>query len=39
MPVHTQYRSQIRDCKIGKNVTIVEPVNLYECTIGDNTKI
>ena len=39
MPVHTQYRSQIRNCKIGKNVTIVEPVNLYECTIGDSTKI
>ena len=39
MPVHTQYSVQIRDCNIGKNVTIVEPVNLYECTIGDNTKI
>jgi acetyltransferase-like isoleucine patch superfamily enzyme len=39
VPVHTQYSVQIRDCNIGKNVTIVEPVNLYECTIGDNTKI
>ena len=39
MTAHIQYRSQIRDCNIGKNVTIVEPVNLYECTIGDNTKI
>ena len=39
MPAHIQDRSQIRDCNIGQNVTIVEPVNLYECTIGDNTKI
>ena len=34
-----EYKSQIRDCKIGKNVTIVHPVNLYECEIGDNTFI
>ena len=29
----------IRDVKFGKNVVIVEPVNLYECIIGDNTFI
>ena len=29
----------IKDCKIGKNVIIREPVNLYKCEIGDNTKI
>ena len=23
-----------KDCKIGENVTIIEPVNLYGCTIG-----
>ena len=25
----------IRDVTFGENVTVVEPVNLYECTIGD----
>ena len=34
-----EYQSQIRDCKIGKDVTIVHPVNLYECEIGDDTFI
>ena len=34
-----EYQSQIRDCKIGKDVTIVHPVNLYECEIGDGTFI
>ena len=29
----------IRDVKFGKNVVIIEPVNLYECIIGDNTFI
>lgn len=29
----------IRDIKIGKNCTIIAPVNLYECTIGDNCFI
>lgn len=32
-------KSQIRDVKFGKNVTIVEPVNLYECEIGDDSFI
>jgi acetyltransferase-like isoleucine patch superfamily enzyme len=30
---------QIRDVKFGKNVTVVCPVNLYECKIGDNCFI
>ena len=30
------YKISIRDVKFGKNVKIVEPVNLYECSIGDN---
>jgi acetyltransferase-like isoleucine patch superfamily enzyme len=29
----------IRDVRFGEGVTIVEPVNLYECTIGDNCFI
>jgi acetyltransferase-like isoleucine patch superfamily enzyme len=31
--------SGIRDVLFGKNVTVVEPVNLYECRIGDNCFI
>ena len=33
------YEARIKDCKISKNVRIVKPVNLYECTIGPNTNI
>ncbi len=29
----------IKNVKFGKNVTIVEPVNLYGCDIGDNSFI
>src|SRR6188472_3494130 len=29
----------VRDVQFGENVTIVEPVNLYECKIGDNSFI
>ena len=29
----------IRDVDFGKNVTVVEPVNIYNCTIGDNSFI
>jgi acetyltransferase-like isoleucine patch superfamily enzyme len=32
-------RSQIRDVQFGFNVTVVEPVNLYECKIGDDCFI
>lgn len=31
--------NNIRDVKFGKNVTIYQPVNLYKCEIGDNTRI
>lgn len=31
--------SEIRDVQVGENITIVEPVNLYECKIGDNSFI
>ncbi|MFC2088630.1 acyltransferase [Calditrichota bacterium] len=31
--------NQIRDVKFGKNVTVYQPVNLYQCEIGDNSRI
>ena len=30
---------EIKDVAFGKNVTVVEPVNLYECKIGGNSFI
>ena len=32
----TIYKCQLRDIKYGKNVKIVEPVNIYEVELGDN---
>ena len=32
-------KSRIINVKFGKNVTIIEPVNLYNCSIGDNSFI
>lgn len=32
-------RSQIREVEFGLNVKVVEPVNLYECRIGDDCFI
>ena len=32
-------KTQIRDVEFGKNVTVVEPVNLYECNIRDDCFI
>ena len=29
----------IKNVNFGKNVTVVEPVNMYDCTIGDNCFI
>jgi len=29
----------IRDVEFGENVVIIEPVNLYDCAVGDNTFI
>jgi acetyltransferase-like isoleucine patch superfamily enzyme len=29
----------IRDCAIGKNTNIREPVNFYKCSIGENCRI
>jgi len=35
----TVYPSQIKDVSFGINVNIVEPLNIYGCSIGDNTFI
>lgn len=29
----------IKNVKFGKNVKIIEPVNIYNCSIGDNSFI
>ena len=29
----------IKNVKLGKNITIIEPVNIYGCTIGDNSFV
>ena len=29
----------VKNCQLGENVKIIEPVNLYECFIGDNCFI
>lgn len=33
------YQATIRDVRFGEKVTVVEPVNMYECEIGDNTFV
>lgn len=33
------WSSAIRDVTFGENVIVVEPVNIYECSIGDDTFI
>lgn len=33
------FKSKIKNVKFGKNLTIVEPVNIYDCKIGDNTFV
>ena len=39
MGVPISKHSEIRDVQFGENVTVVGPVNLYECKIGDNSFI
>lgn len=39
MPEPTLYQSAIRDVVFGKNVKVVQPVNLYECHIGQDCFI
>jgi len=33
------YKSQIKDVQFGENVKVVEPANIYGCSIGDNSFI
>lgn len=33
------FKSAVRDVSFGENVTIVEPVNIYDCEIGENSFI
>ena len=33
------YKSQIKDVQFGENVKVMEPVNIYGCTIGSNSFI
>lgn len=33
------YKSQLKDVQFGENVKVVEPVNIYGCTIGSNSFI
>jgi len=33
------YKSRIKDVNFGENVTVIEPLNIYGCQIGDNTFI
>lgn len=32
-------QSKIRDVEVGENVMLVEPCNLYECSLGDNVFV
>jgi acetyltransferase-like isoleucine patch superfamily enzyme len=34
-----RHESQIREVTFGEDVTVVEPVNLYECTIGEGSFV
>ena len=33
------FSSKIKNVSFGKNVKIIEPVNIYDCEVGDNTFI
>lgn len=39
MPKPRILPSGIKDAAFGENVTVIEPVNLYGCTIGDGTFV
>ena len=32
-------KSLIRNVKFGKNCTVIEPANLYECELGENVFV
>ena len=39
MPEPRIFTAQLRDVTVGDHVTVVEPSNLYECTLGDNVFV
>lgn len=39
MPAPTLLRAEVRDVTCGEGVRIVEPANVYECTLGDHCFI
>jgi len=39
MPEPRIFTAQLRDVNVGDHVTVVEPSNLYECTLGDNVFV
>ena len=39
MPEPKVHRASIRDVAFGTGVTVVEPCNLYECTLGDGAFV
>ena len=39
MPEPRIFTSQLCDVTVGDHVTVVEPSNLYECTLGDNVFV
>ena len=39
MSAVTRYAAAIRDIQVGNNVKIVEPANVYGCTLGDDVFI
>ncbi len=39
MPEPRIFTAQLRDVTMGEDVTVVEPSNLYECTLGDHVFV
>lgn len=39
MTTFKKYESQIRDVNFGHDVTVVEPVNMYECKVGNEVFV
>ena len=39
MPPYREFQSQVRDVSFGEGVTIVQPVNLYECHLSDGVFV
>ena len=39
MPEPRIFTAQLRDVTVGDHVTVVEPSNLYECTLGDHVFV